>query len=402
MRGGFQGPIRGTFLNHSVPGNQFNGIPGREPSELGKLYFSNFQNIPDWTKVGSATYTPGGSGTQVSGGSGFTNYIYLPALANALNDWDIVLGFDVVTPGIGGVGVGMQASLTGATVNRTFVGRWASNATDAGATIHTCYEGTGTSFSQAATSGTVSPYSAGDRIEIAFNKAYNVYSLQCSNLNTSSVQSCNYTADNANTLSANAAGYFAIWAIGGTYTLKYIRIKSASKRGVFAVFIGDSKTYGLSSTAKTKKYAEVAMSGLGKQFEMCAGPNDRTSQYTIMSTMIAAYEAEYVFSMIGGNDIRGSVSETIWRQNLINIRNNAVNNGKSNFVWLTYPPEVTLKFVDFNLKLREIAAGFGDRLIDVAPIINTSTDIAVDNVHPNDLGHAKIGRFIRAAMENCI
>ncbi len=375
------------------------GASTPSPSPLGVLLSDPMTSLTNWTNVGTATFTADGTGTSVSGGSGFVNYRYYTPLLNTVENFKITMVFVVTNTAAGGIGIGSQADLTAPTLNRTFVGRWATNTTAGGATIHTCYEGTGVTFTQAATSGTTSNYAINDIIQLVFERAYNVYTVTATNLSNPSTQTTNYTAQNANTVAANSAGRFAIFAVGGGQRITSITIESNSYKNIRALFIGDSKTHRLSSTTKATRYADVVFAGSTKKFEVNAGANDRTAQYSPQQVHIDSYNADYVFLMIGGNDIRGGIASGTWQANLTTIRNNAKAAGAS-IVWLLYPKETVIDFTAFNQWIVDRVADtfIGDLVIDTSSIIVVGTDVAVDGVHPNDTGHAKIGAAIRTTM----
>lgn len=399
--------VKGQLKNGIPETPGYYGFPNREPQKLGTIVTDTFSSLKDWTQVGGGTFTPSGAGLSVSGGTTnyTTNYIKYAPLPNSFEQWKMSMEF---TPTISGSGIliGIHSIMNDSfsTLNRSFYGRWASTATHFGAYIITFYEGTGTTATAAATTAVDAAYTLGvDDIRLEFERNKDLYTVTCTNLMTGVSRSSSYTAKNANTVVPNNAGLFCIHALGGSQTVKHIKVTSDCQKNARAVFVGDSITHGLDANLLVGRYSDRvfrALSGSGRH-EVFAGGNDRTLCYT-NTTGLEMLSPDYVFMAIGTNDLAGGVSESTYKANYTTIRNNMVSAGSS-IVHLATIPRDTVDVRPFNAWKR--ATFPQDIYIDTYTPLATSSStytlrasLTTDGVHPNDTGHVIYANTIRNAM----
>ncbi len=367
---------------------------------LGLLVQEQFQSVSNWTSTGVATWTPSLTGLAIVGGAGgvYTNYMVYDPLINSLEYWEQTILFSVTTAGFG-IGLKTRERQTTDATNRSFVGRFVATGASSGKVlIDTCAEG-GSTFGNRATSATAITWATNDLLRLTFKRDYNIYTLTIYNYANNNTVSCSFTAVGATVAAANPASKFGIMSFGGNQTVTDYRVTSTSRKNIKALFIGDSITHGLKGSSKGKRFVDMIFKDSVSTFEVNAGGSDMTAQYAEQSTMINLYNAQYVFLMIGGNDILNGVATATWQANYMAIRNNIINNGAIP-IHLFPTARVSTDvgpLARFILTLPDVfVQGTYRRTVKPNGDLKAIYDSG-DGVHMNDLGHFVTAEEIREA-----
>lgn len=192
---------------------------------------------------------------------------------------------------------------------------------------------------------------------------------------------------------------FALFEIGGDWTITEWTVDCTDRRYVKALFIGDSITHGLYATDLSTRWPVQVAPRFGS-YAISAGSGDVTQRVIDKIGFIAAYRANHVFLMIGGNDVLFGVAQATYEANYTSIRNQLQANGSKITHCLATPRD------DTNMTtLNTFISGFtSDTVVDTfTPLKGAGTDLAAaydsgDGVHPNQAGHDLIATTVIASL----
>lgn len=186
-------------------------------------------------------------------------------------------------------------------------------------------------------------------------------------------------------------GKYTIWNFGGTSQIMNVNIRSAIPFAPDVVCIGDSKTFGYSSTNQNLRFSSL-LNSLGSVVTY-AGDGDRTVEMVQAIDYIKAFKPKYALLCIGRNDLGSSVSYSTWQTNYQNIVTNLTNAGIT--VVHLYGIEETNTNQDTLWKW--INNTYSSNKLNIAAEWNNTTMLSTDNVHPNELGHRFIAKNVLAS-----
>jgi lysophospholipase L1-like esterase len=375
-------------------------FPGKESSAMGTLYFDTFSSLSNWTQSGSGTYAPSGSGLTLSGGSGvWTEYISLNQVCNSVEKFKLSCMFTELVAG--SFALGIDSLQKNATLNRSFYGRFTAGSLFSAAIVSFA-DGTGTVATVYSNSST-SACAVNDVFLAEFERDHQVYTVRLYNLTKGTSVTTTYTQIAANMAVPNVTGNFSIHLTfnGGSQLISWFKAESLANKNVRAVFIGDSITqHSYQTDLYTDRYANRVFSGSNRVFEVHAGGNNGISNPLSAIDFIKSYKADYVFLMIGGNNVLGGLT-TQALVDYVSLRNQI--KPVSQVVHLLATPRTATDMTAFNDFLRSFT---DDLVIDTFSVLRAninSTAIAAaydngDGTHPNNLGHAAIASKIRTEM----
>lgn len=371
---------------------------------FGTVFTEDFATLTNWTSVGGGSFTPNAS-TGLTIGAGATNFdrwIEYDPYPNTLESFLISLRVEVLTVGIVGVSVQTLRSVAGAH-KKTFFGSFFGGATTGRSVISTYADGGSTSAVTAADAGAPGTinYAVGHFLNISFRRtAINTYEFVCFNINNSTQSTISYPdiPDSAPiVVAANNACKIAVQCISGSFRIvpgTFI-VTSEDYRNVRALFIGDSRTTFMSAAPATNRYANKVFAGSKQKYIVDAGAYDTTGQYSVQSTHIQNCQADYVFMMIGRNDIYYSISSGTWQANYDTIRNTAAAKG-SKIVHLLVPTDSSANVSALNSYVTSTWSQ--DIIIDMTG----HTFTYADGVHFTNTDHQYIADQILAALPKII
>ena len=182
--------------------------------------------------------------------------------------------------------------------------------------------------------------------------------------------------------------------------------------------LGDSISNGSSASNFAYSYFPQAVQIVGgmvaRPDSIEAGvPGERSDQALLRLPALLTAGAQAIVVLLGANDAEQSVPLATFKANMIAIIEQAKAGGCP-VVLCTVPPRAvsvaaaTRSRVDgYNDWIRTAATQYGCELADVySALVDTTTGgmlaaYDVDNIHPNDLGHQKIGIEVAKAMKRC-
>lgn len=369
--------------------------------QFGTLIDETFDSLANWTESGAANFSIIDGELEMSGGSGvFTDYIVNDTLQNTFENFSIEATFKITVAGFG-FGIGTRETNVIDTTNRSAVCQFAATGGTSGqGIIKFCNDNTTTFVNRALS--TAITWAVGDTIKMTFSRAFNTYTVTVENVTTPQIQTTSYSITGATDPKVGNPGCkFAIYAFGGTVRVTGLIISSTSYKNIRALFVGDSITHYRSASGKTSRYADKVFEGSAYRWEVNAGGGDYTAIYTGQRVHIDSYNADYVFMMLGGNDIFYGIGASTYQANYTTIRNNIVAGGQT-VVHLLATPRTGTDVTPLNTWIQ--ATFSGDLIIDTyTPLKGAGTDLSAtydsgDGVHPNDAGHALVATTIRNAI----
>lgn len=371
---------------------------------FGTVFTENFATLTNWTSVGGGSFTPNASTglTIGAGGTDFNRWIEYDPYPNTLENFSINLQVEVLAVGIVGVSVQTLRSVAGAH-KKTFFGSFFGAATNGRSVISTYADGGSVSAVTAADAGAPGTinYAVGHFLNLVFRRSsINTYDFICTNVNNGTTSSVGYSdiPDSAPiVVAANNACKFAVQCISGSFRVVpgTFSVTSNDYRNVRALFIGDSRTTFMSAAPATNRYANKVFAGSKQKYIVDAGAYDTTGQYSVQTTHIPACQADYVFMMIGRNDIFYSISSGTWQANYDAIRNMAASKG-SKIVHLLVPTDSSANVTALNSYVNSTWAQ--DIIIDMSG----HTFTYADGVHFTNTDHQYIADQILLALPKII
>lgn len=196
-----------------------------------------------------------------------------------------------------------------------------------------------------------------------------------------------------------ATARFALFEVGGDWTITEWTVDCTDRRYVKALFVGDSITHGLTATNLSTRWPVQVAERFGSH-SISAGAGDVTQRVVDKIGFLIAYRANHVFLMIGGNDILFGVASGTWQANYTSIRNQFKAAGAKITHCLATPRDATNMTT-----LNTFISGFtSDTVVDTfTPLKGAGTDLAAaydsgDGVHPNQAGHDLIATTVIASL----
>lgn len=240
-------------------------------------------------------------------------------------------------------------------------------------------------------------YAIGDILKISLFRNKLKYSIQLFNLTKGwSIQYDFQCVPNAGAVAHNQSKP-SIQITSGNINIYNFRFDSFSEN--VDMVIGDSITMGSVSTSQNNRYAGL----INGNVLVSGGGSDTTQSVINRLDEILLIKPNIVYSNIGGNDILVNVPPATWQNNLKEIRNTLVNAGIQ-FVWLFTTPRSGANQINNFIKSEPAFAT--DLKIDINTPLRSGTNsevmnpmyLSLDDIHPNDLGHAKIAETINSVM----
>ena len=195
-------------------------------------------------------------------------------------------------------------------------------------------------------------------------------------------------------------GYPTVWAIGGYVMIDNLAVRNTATTANSDLLIGDSIGDGYASTDATNRFFGIMQKASAGTIYNCSASSDMTAQVLMVMPQLLSYQPAKVYLMIGGNDIYHGVATDTWKTNYLNIVSNFTGRGISVYHLLPTPRTAN----DLTALTNFIISTYPSSYIDtwtplVAPdghSLTNTCDIG-DGVHPNDLGHLRVGQAITNA-----
>jgi hypothetical protein len=181
---------------------------------------------------------------------------------------------------------------------------------------------------------------------------------------------------------------YTIWNHQGTFNIMSMNIRSAIPYAPDVVCIGDSKTFGYSSTSQNLRWTSL-LNSLGNVITY-AGDGDRTVEAVLSVNYIIKFKPKYVILAIGRNDLGSGVSTSTWQSNYQSIVNTLTAAGTT-VIHLFGMGEPGL---DQTALWSWINSTYSTNKIDISSVWVNATMVSTDNIHPNEFGH----RFISSQV----
>jgi lysophospholipase L1-like esterase len=197
-------------------------------------------------------------------------------------------------------------------------------------------------------------------------------------------------------------GTYSIYSFGGTQTLTSLKISSGTAKGADVACIGDSKTVPIGSTNYAGGWCNLLQSG-GYRALTLAGSGDLTASIVAEVPEIIALAPKNAVLMIGGNDVRSSVSSGTYEANISSIVSSLTAAGINVYV-STYPVENS--GVNMTTLNTFIASTFPTSFIDINNSFPQTgsgvpaTWLFTDSVHPAQPFHTYIAQSVLTRLQH--
>ncbi len=396
-----------AFVQTSVGGSGASFVPS------GVVYSaSTWANLSAFTSNGAtASVIAAGTGAcpagtnsciQFSGGAGnFTqtlDYTY----NTQLPIWTISATYILGTPGstTWGIGFGFRSNQSAGNFQPVSIRMDGSTTGTAG----NVYINSGSSETAVATSSGALSLSGGDTIKVYLTRAYDTISGFVEDATKGTIQNVSYqysVASGAANLLPNI-GRFSIFSLGGTQTVTSLKFSTGVPKGADVACIGDSKTVGYYATNYAGSWCSL-LQGLGYRAYPLAGGYDTTADILSEVTEIEALAPKYAVLMIGGNDVRNSVSSATYEANIASIVSQLASFGITVYV-STYPVENS--GVNMSTLNSWIASTYPSNSIDINNgFAQTGSGVpavwlASESVHPSEVFHTYIAQTIAGRLQS--
>ena len=359
---------------------------------------SYFTSLSGFTQVGSL-FSVASNQILVGNGAGtFANYLSI----NGTNNDDPWVDF-IVTFQVNAAPTGTYCSSSGAAPYGIAIGKL-GNAEET--------TNTAVAFLQNASSG--SPVAAfvngsqvgssstgagcvavGDQVQLTYSQRHNKITVIADNL-TQNLHESVVISDSLTTTQAYVqpnSSVFAIWSLGGSYTIENIAIISRQPPHPYIRLSGDSKLYGFMAGASSQTPREL-LAAYGPVANY-SGQAETTVDWLANLPYALTGAGTYAINCIGYNDIGFgnvpgglSASEANYRAGVL-LEKAA---GEKVIHMLSIPSNAGVNMATWNAFITSTygPSGLNDIIVDPSVGFNISTMLVSDNVHPNPLGWAQV------------
>jgi len=288
-------------------------ISGRTPVPLGTLYNKpSWSDLSDFTNNGS-TVSVVANALQFSGGVGNTlQTLDISAYGySCLEYWKLTAQVKVGTKNSTSYGFGLGLRSTNSTFGSgsKFSALGAFAMTSGGAFDGKVSSYAGPSPTVTGTSSGALSFSVNDVIQLIVERTRHTITVTASNItNPAGSVSVSYTYitfPNSGGPYMGNTGKFAIYSVGGTFTVQSLLLESQEYKNARMVFIGDSKTVGYDSTGLSTRFASlVASTYPSSKIVVSAGGSDGLAEHLArINELKSLTPAKYVICG-ASNDIR--------------------------------------------------------------------------------------------------
>lgn len=360
---------------------------------LGTIYNkATWPDLTDFTNEGS-TSSVVSNAIQFSGGAGtFTQTLNISRYTS-LEQWSMTARVKVGTKSgtSFGFGLGIRSSNTTLSHKYNFCARWAMTTGIPGVDGYLILNG-GSANTQLSISASALSFSVNDVIEITVTRNKHGISASCYNVTkASSSITATYTFatyPNAAPYLANT-GRFAIYSLGGTFTVQSLVISSNEYQNARIVLIGDSKTVGYDTTAIGNRIANLLQSTYTSSVVM-AGGSDGLAEYLLKIQELQGLTPKQFLIMGASNDFRAGRTSG-------NINTDYASLVTQLELSSTVKHTTGLKesVLDQSTLQTYINANYSaDNIIDS---LGTTITLDSDNVHPTDTGNSEFENIITSS-----
>ena len=343
----------------------------------GKLYDSTtWNNLSSFTNNGG-TFTVTGNKIVGSGGAGtFTQSL----------DWNYYTGLErwkavakvKATSGTGGFGLGIRSTASFIAVSacgyfNTSTGR-----------LYMQLGAYSTSDSSS-----VLAFSTNDYIILTVEQNIDVITVTARNATTNSNPvslSYTYTVDASTPISPHNSGKFAIFSIGGSFTVDSLAITSNETKNSILGFGGDSKLAGSYAGAFSGRVSDIAGTYFKSTVNVSGGGNLTSDILNQVPEIIALNPKQFILN-IGRNDSTAGVSAATTYANYDTIAARLTRAGINVFHAL---PMYETVAGQGNL-INHITSTFSaDKIFDTYNPMKQPNALNPDGIHPNEVGNALV------------
>lgn len=310
--------INGVLNLMYVP---LNGNGGFSSSRVaGKTYDKlGWENLSDFSvnTVGATI----GAGKILLPDAGVTNFTKSLQLAtySCVNHWKVEVEFQLTTDISGsttGISIGTQST------NIDSLNSWAvyfSCATTNTGRMEFFGQSNNGDWTTISAAGSNLTFVANDMVRLSMQRVNQLIIMRAENL-TNPVAPVYFTATapfNTNPIAPNT-GHFAIWGQGGTFRINRFSVSNNEIKNPNILLLGDSKTMGYGATDFYNTYPGI-LGAYYSNIAISAGFGDKTADLLNHLDEIIKIAPRQVVLMIGSNDLRFGVSNTVFQENYSTI-----------------------------------------------------------------------------------
>lgn len=334
-----------------------------------------------------------------TGGTFATNYLAINASNNDDQEVDFEVTFQVAASQPGGAFCGGGQNY-GIAIGKLGMSQFTTNSVQvflAGEnspidTLSLQYNGAAISGSPGVANPTcIAP---GDIVRMVYSQRVNVITGVYDNITQGTHNRVTFTSQfiPGTTQAVPNSSKFAVWNLGGAYTILNMRVFSRQPPTPRLAFLGDSKTWGAFAGAVSQRFAsQFAAYG---PVAVYAGTGDVTGDLLADMPYILLSPPQYAVLCIGYNDKGWSVPSATWQAHYRAIVSQLKAAGVHVIHMLSIPANAGVDVTELNAWILSTYAS--DNIIDPSIGWSNTLYLSSDNVHPNALGHAFVASRIRS------
>jgi lysophospholipase L1-like esterase len=358
-----------------------------------------------------ATFTASGNDIVLnrSTTSDYNSYItYLPYGSTSFEYYTLVFEFTLgaITSTSTGAAFGIQS--TSSFGNRSLFCQFNNSSGANGGKSFILTGSTTTPFGTVLQTSSVLTRSAGDRIRMMITRSDLTTTCLTQNLTQggSTTITQTFSLVPIQTNNQHNTGRIAVYSVGGVINLNSWTYTTTQKKNIDYCFVGDSIFYGAFAGSLAARFASVIKNQSTKTIEVNSGSGDYTQQWLWkIAELKAMNAANYI--LCTANDLRFSVSASVYKANWTSVRNSLANAdssiGKQSSNIIHMVP-VADSAVDVSVYQTWLATAFPlDQVIDLYALTKNAGNTTLsatydsgDGTHPNSTGHTVIANKIIA------
>ncbi len=307
--------------------------------------------------------------------------------------WTMQMNFTVGSPGATtyGLGIGIRSTNSLGNLLTTTCSMDASNMATRGQVYLDQYNG---SAHQVVAPTSALTFSAGDSIQVTFNRTYDIVTCTIADLTTPAaapISTFTFSQAYSPSYFPPNVGTFSIFNFGGNEAVTAFSVSLLTPMSAQVAFVGDSKTVGMYQTFNN---------GFSNQFPNSvtfAGAGDTTTDVLSNLQEIIAHKPQNVILSIGRNDVCNGVSLATAEANYTSIVNQlqaASINVYHLILWESYCANSTT-FNNWVISNYPASAVINPMLQNYG----ASVVLAADNIHPSPMGGQIVTQAITRFMQ---
>lgn len=239
-------------------------------------------------------------------------------------------------------------------------------------------------------------FSAGDTLVRVFTRNGFTFTGSVRNITTNGVpEELTYTFDPAGSDVIPNTGQFAIFFLGGEFTINSWKVSSNYSKNARLLLKGDSRFVGYTVTSQPNRLGDLLNASF-KSTIVSAGGFDRTTEGLLTLPEDSSFRPQQAIILLGYNDLATGTSLATTEANLDSIYSYYVNHNINPYFLLVATVSPAFSTTTLNAYLRST---YPDNIFDCEQLMTATGALQADGVHWTDYGNQLLYEFIVRAYE---